>query len=56
MLNSAFALQLIVNRPNDINLNAAVCEKPTSVHFVDGGNPGVRGIWEFMPDDFKQHW
>lgn len=39
------AAKLTQNRPNDICVNAAVCQRSGIVHYVEGG--AVGGIWEF---------
>jgi hypothetical protein len=47
------ALQrLVSNRPGQVNVHAAVCDKPQLVHYLDEGNPAVRGIAEFMAPRF----
>ena len=40
------------NRPGQVNVHAAVCDKPQLVHYLDEGNPAVRGIAEFMAPRF----
>lgn len=42
------------NRPDDMLVNAAVCNKPGDVHFID--QPYVGGIYEFMSPDFISFW
>lgn len=52
-------LKMIRNRPFDINLNAAICREPQTVHYVSNlemGNGAVNGIWEFMSTTFKERF
>ncbi len=45
---------LVKNRASDVCVNAAICPKSTSLHYVE--DYAVGGIIEFMSDDFrKQH-
>jgi len=48
------AALLMGNRPNDTCINAAVCQMAGVVHYLEGG--AVGGIWEFMPDSFRNYW
>eukprot|EP00889_Picochlorum_renovo_P005493 jgi/Picre1/32523/NNA_007869.t1 len=48
------AANLMNNRPDDICVNAAVCNITGVVHYVEGG--AVGGIWEFMADSFRSKW
>lgn len=48
------AAKLSQNRPNDICVNAAVCQTSGIVHYVEGA--AVGGIWEFMADGYRSHW
>jgi len=51
--------QLMVNRPGDVCVNAAVCDESRMVHYVSSpaaGGPTVRGVWESMPASFRAHW
>ena len=34
----------------------AVCDKPSTVHFVVDGHPAVLGIVEFMAESFCRQW
>jgi hypothetical protein len=42
------------NRPNQLNVHAAVCDRARVVHYVDYGRAPVRGIAEFMAPTFLQ--
>ena len=45
------------NRKNSTNINAALCQNETDVHFISKPNQGaVNGIYEFMTDDFKNSY
>lgn len=44
------------NRPLQVDIHAAVCDKARMVHYVDEGNDCCRGIAEFMTDLFKKHF
>jgi len=45
------------NRPNAININAALCNESKLVHYVDvGEHVAVRGIYEFMSPSFIEQW
>lgn len=48
------AAKLARNRPNDICVNAAVCQTTGVVHYLEGG--AVGGVWEFMADGFRNRW
>lgn len=51
--------QLIDNRPNSVNIHAALCDTRRTVHLVDApiGNVDVAaGILEFMTPDFVEHF
>jgi FkbM family methyltransferase len=42
------------NRPDSLNINAALCREPLTLHLVfDENNGAVGGIWEFMADSHK---
>ena len=46
------------NRPNDVTVHAAVCDKRQTVHYVTGARVGgaIDGIWEFMAPSFREKW
>lgn len=48
--------QLEVNRPEDDLYNYAICSKDRNVHFAEGFDGAISGIYEFMPLTFKQRW
>jgi len=49
--------RLIVNRPNDLCIRAAVCDRFTQVHWITRAqNLDVQGIYEFMTPDFLRTW
>jgi hypothetical protein len=51
--------KLVKNRPNDINVHAAICGNRTVVHFVDEQivfGSAVSGIFELMSPDFRAKW
>ena len=57
--NTVMFQDLLVNRPKDLALNAAVCSQRRTVHFITerGVNAGaVGGIVEFMATDFVTKW
>jgi hypothetical protein len=39
--------KLVANRPLSVNVNAALCASPKSLHYV-GGDNAISGIYEFM--------
>ena len=45
---------LVANRPHDITVNAAICDKYRDVHFNDAQEVG--GIVEFMAEEFKEQF
>jgi FkbM family methyltransferase len=45
---------LQTNRPDDVLINKAVCNKPGHVHFIDKRYVG--GIYEFMNNEFLSRW
>lgn len=45
---------LVMNRPDAICVNAAICENSTQVHFVEAEVVG--GIFEFMAPNFVAEW
>jgi len=54
--DSANFIFLKHNRRDAINVHAALCKKPATLHYVPSTNAAVRGIWEFMADAFKSTW
>ena len=45
------------NRPNSININAALCNQSQLLHYVNvGDQPAVRGIYEYMSPAFINQW
>jgi hypothetical protein len=47
---------LIVNRPEAINVNGALCSEPTLLHYSSFGVIPVRGFVEFMSESFIKKW
>ena len=49
---------LVANRPESADLNVALCDKSTDLHFVfrEESTDAVSGIWEFMPQFIKDKW
>ena len=47
---------LKTNRPDNILVNAAICQKTQLVHYIDKGNPCCTGIFEFMSPSFVKTW
>ena len=47
---------LVINRPYDLRVHAAVCETAGVVHWMQGPTPAVFGIYEFMNPRFKSVW
>ena len=50
--------RLIYNRPQAINVHAALCENPAALHYTPSlrQNTEVEGIFEFMSNDFVKRW
>ena len=50
--------QLVVNRPNALNIHAAICSEIKTVHYVwlNSSVSSVSGIWEFMTKEFLKGW
>ena len=45
------------NRPNEIaTINAAVCDKAQTLHYVAKKNAAVSGVWEFAAESFRKGW
>ena len=49
--------KLIQNRPESLNINAALCENKATLHWVknDQHSP-VSGFYEFMSPTFRKYW
>lgn len=47
---------LIRNRPDQVNINAAICKETSSLHYITSPNPFVRGFYEFMSQPFLKKW
>ena len=47
---------LRLNRPNAINVNAALCSEPRLLHYSSEGVKPVRGFIEFMTPSFMKQW
>jgi len=47
---------LATNRPEQVNVHVAVCDKPQMVHYADAGAECCRGIAEFMSETFLRVW
>lgn len=51
--------KLKVNRPDNILINAAVCNERKKIHYLTNhktGTGAVDGIYEFMPESFRSRW
>lgn len=50
--------KLIQNRPEALNINAALCNESRNLHYVTGGqgSDGTRGFIEFMDPNFIKDW
>lgn len=49
--------KLLNNRPNAININAALCSEPRVLHWSSYGSvDATKGFVEFMPLDFLKRW
>jgi hypothetical protein len=54
--------KLVVNRPQQIGINAVVCKEVQTVHYLDEKSGystdygPVFGIWEFMSPEFRARW
>lgn len=44
------------NRTLAIRVNAAVCSEARTLHWVEGNNHDVFGVWELMSDTFRLRW
>jgi len=47
---------LILNRPDAINVNGALCSEPSLLHYSSYGVIPVRGFVEFMSESFLKKW
>lgn len=47
---------LKLNRPNAINIHAALCKKAQLLHFTNSPNKGINGFVEFMNPSFIAAW
>ena len=46
--------KLVVNRPDDVTVNAAVCDKPRTLHYwYNPERKFTAGVWEFTQPDFR---
>jgi hypothetical protein len=49
--------QLKNNRPNSINIHAALCNQTKTLHFLNNrGNLAVSGIYEYLKESFIEMW
>jgi FkbM family methyltransferase len=52
--------KLKVNRPTDMTVHAAVCNERKTIHYLTNhrgkGGSAVDGIYEFMPQSFRDQW
>ena len=48
--------QLKLNRPEDELFNYAICSQDKQVHFAEGHDGAISGVYEFMPLSFKELW
>ena len=44
------------NRPSGINIHAALCSKPISLHYTNDVGGATQGFIEFMSPEFIQKW
>ena len=44
------------NRPRDKTLNAAVCDTPKTLHWIESKIPATSAIWEFATPSFRKQW
>ena len=47
---------LVINRPNAVNINGALCSEPKLLHYTNDGSKAVNGFIEFMPESFIKTW
>lgn len=45
--------KLVVNRPEAISINAALCQTPRRLHFLNTHPPATRGVFEFLDNNKK---
>lgn len=50
--------KLVVNRPDDVTVNAAVCDEPRTLHYwYNPERKFTAGVWEFTQPDFRgRYW
>ncbi|KAL9180013.1 hypothetical protein ACHAXT_007983 [Thalassiosira profunda] len=49
--------KLVKNRPDEIaTINAGVCARPQTLHYVNSGRGAVNGIYEFASPSFRDQW
>lgn len=54
--NPAQFKNMIQNRPNSININAAICSTQGTLHYISSELGATGGIWEFMAPSFRSRW
>lgn len=48
--------KLVENRPEALNINAALINETRQLHYLTGGTPTTRGFYEFMSEKFIKDW
>lgn len=48
--------QLVKNRPESLNIHAALCNESRQLHYLTGGTSTTRGFYEFMTEKFIKDW
>jgi FkbM family methyltransferase len=48
--------KLVKNRPESLNINAALCNESRQLHYLTGGADTTRGFYEFMTEKFIKDW
>lgn len=49
--------KLVVNRPDDVTVNAAVCDEPRTLHYwYNPERKFTAGVWEFTQPDFRERY